>query len=89
MSKGSPIVPVRIPTSLLETIDAEIAKVNLHWNVIPYTRSTWIIAAIKDKLKHANRSRKAGRTNKKKLDNSEASTINSEYDAEPTSQDDS
>jgi metal-responsive CopG/Arc/MetJ family transcriptional regulator len=49
MSKGSPIVPIRIPPLLLVQID-QIVDRSAH------TRSSFIIAAIEEKLRHRERS---------------------------------
>jgi hypothetical protein len=57
MSKGSPIVNLRIPSDRLSLLDAEIDKVNRTRRDAPYTRSSFILAAIDDKLKHLKRSR--------------------------------
>jgi hypothetical protein len=67
MSKGSPIVHVRVDPALLHCLDSEIAKVNKRRSEAPYTRSSFILAALRDKLKHLFRSRKEGKRTKKDL----------------------
>lgn len=77
MSAGSPVIPVRIPTALLAQIECEIAKVNLTWNVEPYTRSSFIISAIKNRIDHLHRSRKKRKGAKKNLDTPPPATVTS------------
>ena len=67
MSKGSPIVQVRIEPGLLHCIDTEIQKLNLRTKGEPYNRSSFIVKALKDKLCHIFRSRKEGKRPKKTL----------------------
>ncbi len=78
MSKGSPIIPIRIEHALLHCLDTEIAKVNRTRKYEPYTRSSFILAAIKDKLKHLFRSRKTGKKPKTTLTSVE-SPLNSSH----------
>lgn len=59
MSKGSPIVPIRIPAELLALVDEQIASSNTRRGDEPWTRSAFIIAAIKEKLDKMERSRKS------------------------------
>jgi hypothetical protein len=61
MSKGSPVVPVRIPAELLAVIDATVSRVNVKTRGEPYTRSSWILAAIRDRLAHMERAKKPRR----------------------------
>jgi hypothetical protein len=84
MSKGSPIVPVRFEKELLATIDAEILRVNLHYSVVPYNRSSFIVKAVKDRMNHLARSRKGGKNKKKKLDTTNAEAVVSGNDRQPT-----
>lgn len=58
MSKGSPIVPVRIPIDLLEAIDREIGAVNVRRTKEPYYRSSFILDAVREKLDKYARGRK-------------------------------
>jgi hypothetical protein len=59
MSKGSPIIPIRINQIDLDRIEAAVRTTNRRRNLAPYTRSSWIMAAIQDKLDHMARSKKA------------------------------
>jgi hypothetical protein len=61
MSAGSPIVPVRINQLLLTNIDNEIRRLNQARKEAPYTRTSFILTAIRDKLSHLHRSRKEGK----------------------------
>lgn len=58
MSKGSPIIPTRIPTELLGEIDAAIERANRHRKGEALTRSSFLIAAVREKLAKMERSRK-------------------------------
>jgi len=69
MSKGTPIVPIRVNPILLRAMDAEIAKINKCWKVIPYNRTTFILSAIRERIKHLERSRKKRPKAKNILDN--------------------
>jgi hypothetical protein len=60
MSKGSQIVPVRIPVELLGLVDEVVAR-SVHTRKDgPWTRSSFVIAAIEEKMA------KMGRSNGKK-----------------------
>lgn len=56
MAKGSPVVAVRIPTELLELIDDVIVRSAATRKDGPWTRSSFIIAAIEEKLDKMARS---------------------------------
>lgn len=60
-SKGTPITCLRIPPDLLDQIDQAIARAADHLPDEPYTRTSWIISAIKEKLRHQERGRKRAR----------------------------
>jgi hypothetical protein len=61
MSKGSPIVPLRIPAALLAKIDADIAR-SIHFDDTPRdNRTVWILAAILDVFRHRERARQCRR----------------------------
>jgi len=60
MSKGSQIVPVRIPAELLVLVDRVIARSVDTRRDGPLTRSSFILAAIEEKLEKMARS--AGKT---------------------------
>ncbi len=57
MSTGSPIVPIRIPAELLATLDAEVSRSATTRSAEPWTRSSFIIAALREKIAHQQRSR--------------------------------
>jgi len=57
MSKGSKIVPVRIPAKLLGQIYTLIAQRNLKSKEEPWTTSAFVLCAIREKLDHSQRSR--------------------------------
>lgn len=58
MSKGSMIVPVRIPEVLYITLLETIKSANRSRKNAEYTVSEWIRKAITEKLEHLSRSRK-------------------------------
>lgn len=58
MSKGSPIVPVRIPQSLLHEISQCIDRRNLWTLREEWTTSSFVIAAIREKIAKMERSRR-------------------------------
>lgn len=58
MSKGSKIVPVRVPPLFLAAIDAAIVEANKNRKGEPYTRSSWILSACSSKLDHNSRGKK-------------------------------
>lgn len=58
MSKGNPIVPIRMSPGLIAQIDSLIASANKLRRGAPYDRSSWITAAIKEKIAHRERSKK-------------------------------
>lgn len=62
MSKGSPVVPVRIPAELLEQVNAAVEEINIRRIDEPLTRNGWIVRAMKDAL--AKRKRSATRKRK-------------------------
>jgi len=59
MSKGSQIVPVRIPLPMLVDMDQQIEKRNATARGEPWTVSEFIRSAIADKLAKMGRSRAA------------------------------
>lgn len=56
MSRGSPLVSVRIPAELLELLDHAVARSVDTRRDGPWTRSSFIVAAIEEKLKKMARS---------------------------------
>lgn len=63
-SKGSPIVPIRVPQLLLVQIEQVVERWNASRPPPPgadqWTRSRFIIDAIEEKLRHLERSRRSG-----------------------------
>jgi len=58
MSRGTPITCIRIPPALLAEIDQAIDSNNV-WRVDEeYNRTSWIIQAIKERLKKQERGRR-------------------------------
>lgn len=65
MSKGNPIVPLRFPPQLLDQVDAKIRRSLDTRAAEPWTRTSFILAAVKEKLAKMKRSaggRRKGRT---------------------------
>jgi len=60
MSKGSPIVPIRFPVALLALVDNEIARAARTRPAEPWTRSSFVLAAVRAFLDKRERSRKNG-----------------------------
>ena len=58
MSKGSRIVPIRIPAELESRILIAIDVRNKHSSEEPFSMSEWIRKAIMEKLDHLERSKK-------------------------------
>lgn len=57
-SKGSRIIPIRLPSDLLDQVDKAVQGSELRRKGEPWTRSSFIRRAIEEKLAHAARSRK-------------------------------
>jgi hypothetical protein len=60
MASGSPILSIRIPAELLELVDQAVARSVATRKDGPWTRSSFILAAVEEKLKKMARS--AGKT---------------------------
>jgi len=58
MSRGSKIVPVRIPDEMLAEVQEAVDSQNFHTKGVPLRVSEWIRKCIEVKLKHLKRSRK-------------------------------
>jgi hypothetical protein len=56
MSKGSPLLSLRVPAELLDLVDDTVARSVHTRKEAPWTRSSFIIAAIEEKLKKMARS---------------------------------
>ena len=65
MSRGNPIVQMRVDEEFLAMIDAAIASRNEHSREAPWTRSDWLRQAAMDKLAHIKRSKAKKRRNEK------------------------
>lgn len=59
MSKGSPIVLLRVKQEVLDQIDAAVARSVDTRHDEPYTRSSWIMSAILAKLDHPARAKRS------------------------------
>jgi hypothetical protein len=59
MSASTKITAVRIPRLLLEEMTAQIAVTNMRIMGPPYTVSSFIVAAIAEKLDHMERGRRS------------------------------
>lgn len=64
MSKGSPIIHLRMKPDDVARLDGTIERINQRRKEEPYTRTTFILAAIEAKMDHLERSAKK---TKKKL----------------------
>lgn len=62
MSKGSPIVPIRIPDWLLALIDADIERSILNDQNPRDSRTSWILSAVQDVFLHRARAKLARHT---------------------------
>ena len=58
MSKGSKIVPVRIPDRLFAELVAALKSQNYHTREEPLTLSGWVRKCVIDKLNHLERGKK-------------------------------
>lgn len=56
MSKGSYVVPVRVPAELLAEVEATVKRSAHTRTGEPWTRSSFIIAALREKLSKMKRS---------------------------------
>ena len=61
MSKGSPIVPIRVPAELLVEVDRYVSESADSRKGEPWSRSSFIVTAIRDKLFHLERGRSRSR----------------------------
>lgn len=61
MSKGSPIITLRIPAELLANVQVVVAETGANCKGEPWNLTTWILQAIKDKLAHQQRAREASK----------------------------
>jgi Arc/MetJ-type ribon-helix-helix transcriptional regulator len=67
MSKGSPIIKLRLPAEVLAMIDEQVAKSVGYSFDEPYTRSSWVRACIMERFEKYRRAKEAGiRTRQKK-----------------------
>lgn len=56
MSKGTRIYSLRLPPELMDEVEMAIERSVGNRAAEPYNRTTWIIAAIREKLAHLKRS---------------------------------
>lgn len=63
-NRGSPLVALRIPKQLLQQIDKQIESCNRTRREEPYTRSSFIIAALVERFEKYGRARKASKRKK-------------------------
>lgn len=57
MSAGSPICPIRIPAALLAEMEGVIERANDRRKGEPWTRTAFILTAIREKIVKMERSR--------------------------------
>lgn len=65
MSKGSPIIPVRVPADLLAQVDEFIARTADKRPDGAFTRTSFILKCVADKLAHIYRSNRKHRKKEK------------------------
>jgi hypothetical protein len=65
MSKGSPIIPNQFPPELLARVGDEVALAERTRSAEPWTRSSFVLAAVRAFLDKRERSRKQGGKRKK------------------------
>lgn len=58
MGKGSPVIPIRFPVDLLAVVDQEVSRSADYRTDGPWTRSSFVLAAVREKLAKMERSRK-------------------------------
>lgn len=68
MSKGSPIVALRVPQEMLDILKVELVSVNQNKVGLKYDLSLFILTAVAEKLCHLERGRKKGRSAPEKRD---------------------
>lgn len=61
MSKGTPVRTMRFPLPLVEQIEASISSANLRRADAPYDWTGWVLQAVREKLRHLNRGRRASK----------------------------
>ncbi len=61
MSRGTPITALRIPHDLLTLVESAIQSANYCRKEAPYTKTSWIVAAIREKLAKGLRGRRSSR----------------------------
>jgi hypothetical protein len=59
MSKGSPIVPLRIPEELLAQIDVAVMESLAYRDAEPFTRTSFILEAVREVFRHRERAKAA------------------------------
>jgi hypothetical protein len=64
MSAGTPIVTFRLPSDVAEEVEAIIRRSVTRRKAEPWTRTAFILSAIREKLDKLERSRKSSRKRK-------------------------
>lgn len=64
MSKGTPLIALRVNDAMINAIDAELARRNNVRLDPELNRSSWIRAAITEKIRHIERSRRSPKKGK-------------------------
>lgn len=61
MSKGTAIRPIRVPDDLYAEVNKAINSANLDRKDEPYTFTSWVLSAMRAKLRHNARGKKKGK----------------------------
>jgi hypothetical protein len=67
MSRGSPVVLLRLPPALLVALDAEVERQNATRVDEPYDRSGWVRQAIRERLAKLGRGRRSRRARREEM----------------------
>lgn len=67
MSKGSPLISLRLPGETLRMLDLLIDRNNYSKNTEPWTRSSWVRDCVIDKVFHQFRAKFGGSVAKKQI----------------------
>ncbi len=66
-NRGSPVVTLRIPAELLAVIDDQVVKCNRTRREEPYTRTSFLLAALAERFEKYGRAKAASARKKAKL----------------------
>lgn len=61
MSRGSPIISLRVPEDLLRDVQIVVHQTGAKCQGEPWNLTSWILQAIRDKLAHQQRAREASK----------------------------